>query len=68
MKTFLGWAETEKKELPMFEPIKESTKRQLISYWAYPSASARAQYPDAYFLPYAADAMFKMQKKPNDKA
>jgi len=57
MKTFMQWAGTEKKELPM---ISEKTHRGGIAHWAYPDAYARSQYPDLYFTPIAADAIQKM--------
>ena len=66
MKTFLQWAEENKLELP---PVSEATKRAGIAHWAYPDAYVRQQYPDDYFMPRAADAMFKMgDHKPNRKA
>jgi hypothetical protein len=67
MKTFIQWAEEKKLDLP---PLGENTKRAGIAHWAYPSAYAGRgyAYPDGYFMPHAADAMFKMSKKPNDKA
>jgi hypothetical protein len=66
MKTFLQWAESEKLELP----VVEDTKRGGIAHWAYPTAYTQrgVGYPDAYFMPSAADAMFKMKSKPKDKA
>ena len=63
MKTFIQWAEKAQKELPLFEPIGENTKRAGIARWAYPDAYTRSQYPDAYFMPIAADAMQKMGVK-----
>lgn len=67
LKTFKQWAES--KKLPLnFPELKENTKRAGIAHWAYPSAVVRAQYPDGYFTPIAADAVQKMSKKPNDKA
>jgi len=65
MKTFMQWAEVEKKELPM---ISEKTHRAGIAHWAYPDAYARQQYPDLYFVPRAADALQKMgDHKPDRK-
>lgn len=66
MKTFYQWAEAKKLTLPEFN---ENTKRAGIASWAYPSGYAgRGLYPDSYFMPYAADAAFKMKSKPKDKA
>jgi hypothetical protein len=62
MKTFMSWAEENKKELPLFHPIGENTKRAGIAHWAYPDAYVRQQYPDLYFTPHAADAIQKMGK------
>jgi hypothetical protein len=59
MKTFIQWAEVVKKELPLYMQD-ENTKRAGIAHWAYPDAYVRSQYPDGVFMPYAADAMFKM--------
>lgn len=61
MKTFIQWAEEVKKELPLYMQD-ENTKRAGIAHWAYPGLYARSQYPDAYFMPIAADAMQKMGK------
>lgn len=60
MKKFLDWAGENKKELPLFAPLGEDTKRGGIAYWAYPDAYVRQQYPDLYFVPTSADALFKM--------
>lgn len=69
MKSFMSWAEESKKELPLFVPVSEDTKRGGIAAWAYPDAYVRQQYPDAYFVPSAADAIFKMGKhQPSRKA
>jgi hypothetical protein len=69
MKTFLNWAGENKKELPLFQPIGEDTKRGGIAHWAYPDAYVRSQYPDLYFVPHMADALFKMGKhQPSRKA
>lgn len=59
MKTFIQWAGDGKKELPLYI-TDENTKRAGIASWAYPDAYARQQYPDGYFMPVAADALFKM--------
>jgi hypothetical protein len=59
MKNFIDWAGENKKELPLFN-LDEKTHRGSIATWAYPDAAARAQYPAGYFLPIAADAMFKL--------
>lgn len=61
MKSFMQWASEEKKELPLFEPLGEDTKRAGIAHWMYPDAYVRSQYPDLYFVPSAADALFKMK-------
>lgn len=68
MKSFIDWAEKEKKELPLFEPMGENTKRGGIATWAYANYP-RDAYPNAYFLPSAADAIQKLQisKKNKDK-
>jgi hypothetical protein len=60
MKSFIDYCSTNKKELPVFV-IDEKTKRGGIATWAYPDAYVRTQYPDSYFLPIAADAMFKLK-------
>lgn len=66
--TFMKWAEEEKKELPLWK-YEEDTKRAGIAHWAYPDAYVRQQYPDAYFMPSAADAQQKMGKhQPSRKA
>ena len=59
MNTFVKWAEKTKKELPVYRQ-EEATRRAGIAYWAYPDAYVRSQYPDAWFTPYAADALFKL--------
>jgi len=66
MKNFLGWAEDNKKELPLFS-LDEKTKRAAIATWAYPDAAVRSQYPDGYFMPIAADALFKLKGQKNKK-
>jgi hypothetical protein len=63
MKSFLDWAGEEKKELPLFEPMGENTKRAGIARWAYPDAYVRSAYPELYFTPIAADAAQKLQGK-----
>lgn len=69
MKSFIQWAAEEKRELPVFEPVGEDTKRGGIAHWAYPDAYVRSQYPDLYFTPSAADAAQKMgNHKPSRKA
>jgi hypothetical protein len=60
MKTFLQWAETEKRELPVYQKDESSTTRAGIAYWAYPDGYIRSHYPDLWFMPGAADAIFKM--------
>lgn len=60
MKNFLDWAGENKKKLPLFS-LDEKTKRSAIATWAYPDAAVRSQYPEGYFLPIAADAMFKLK-------
>ena len=60
MKTFIDWAEAEKKELPVFE----ATRRSGIAYWAYPDGYIRSHYSDLYFTPSAADALQKMSPGP----
>lgn len=62
MKKFIGWAEENKKELPVFV-LDEKTKRAGIAAWAYPEGYVSSQYPDGYFMPIAADALFKMNSK-----
>jgi hypothetical protein len=66
VKTFLQWAEEEKKELPLFS-ANEDRIRGGIAHWAYPDAYVRSQYPDSYFLPHAADALYKLGKKKKKK-
>jgi hypothetical protein len=63
MKTFIQWASEEKKELPLYT-TDENTKRAGIAHWAYPPAYSGREYayPDGYFLPHAADALFKLGK------
>jgi len=50
MKTFLQWLITEK------------TARAGFAYWMYPDLYIRSHYPDGWFMPRAADALFKMGK------
>ncbi len=64
MKTFLKWAESNKLELP---PVSEDTKRGGIASWAYPDAYVRAQYPNLYFAPTAADHQQKLKGAKKDK-
>lgn len=62
MKTFLDWASHNKLELP---PIVEgATKRAGIAHWAYPDGYIRSHYPDLWFTPSSADAIFKMSPGP----
>ena len=70
MKTFIQWAGKEKKELPVYQQDESgATRRGGIAHWAYPDAYMRSQYPDLYFTPIAADALFKMgNHQPNRKA
>ena len=61
MQTFIQWAGKNKKELPVYvQDESGSTKRAGIASWAYPDAYVRQAYPDSYFMPYAADAAYKM--------
>lgn len=62
MNTFIQWAGTTKKELPVYQHD-ENTKRAGIAKWAYPDAYAGRNYayPDGYFTPHAADALQKLQ-------
>jgi hypothetical protein len=46
--------------------LAESIRRTGIAHWAYPDAYIRSQYPANYFMPTAADALFKMGKKVDD--
>lgn len=58
MKTFVKWAEANKFDLP---PMSEgATRRAGIAHWAYPDGYIRSHYTDGYFMPTAADAIFKM--------
>lgn len=68
MKTFIDFCGESKKELPVYG-VDEDTKRAGIMHWAYPDAYVRQQYPDAYFMPTAADAVQKMgNHKPSRSA
>jgi len=62
MKSFIQWAETAKKELPVYS-TDENTKRSGIAHWAYPDGYVRSQYPSNYFTPIAADAPQKLGDK-----
>ena len=44
----------------------ETIRRTGIASWAYPDAYIRSHYPGGYFMPTAADALFKMGKKVDD--
>ena len=44
----------------------ENIKRAGIAHWAYPDAYIRSHYPGGYFMPTAADALFKMGPKVDD--
>jgi hypothetical protein len=65
MKSFKQWAESKKLDLPLVEA--GATKRGGIAHWAYPDAYVRQQYPGGYFTPIAADALWKMGPKADDK-
>ena len=66
MKNFFQWAEERKYDLESLreQPAEtkdtkgesQSAKRAAIRSHAYPPAYGRAQYPDGYFRPIAADA------------
>lgn len=60
MQTFIQWAGENKKELPLFQQDESAIRRAGIAHWAYPDGYIRSHYPDLYFLPTAADAIFKM--------
>lgn len=45
----------------------ESIRRTGIAHWSYPDAYIRSHYPAGYFMPTAADALFKMGPKINEK-
>jgi len=68
MKSFIDYCSKTKKELPIYS-VEESgaSRRGGISHWAYPDGYMRSQYPAAYFMPIAADALFKMGSKVDDK-
>jgi len=67
MKTFVEFCKNTKKKLPIWN-IDEvgGTRRAGIAYWAYPDAYIRSHYPASYFMPIAADALFKMGPKVDD--
>ena len=52
----------ESKDTELFETI----RRTGIAYWAYPDGYIRSHYPAGYFMPTAADALFKMGVKVDD--
>lgn len=65
MKTFVQWAEENKAELPVYrQDERSSSRRSGIAWWAYPNGYMRSHYPDLYFTPYAADALFKLAPGP----
>ena len=45
----------------------ESIRRTGIAHWAYPDAYIRSHYTAGYFMPTAADALFKMGAKVDEK-
>jgi hypothetical protein len=45
----------------------ESIRRTGIAHWAYPDAYIRSHYTASYFMPTAADALFKMGPKVDEK-
>jgi hypothetical protein len=47
--------------------ILESIRRAGIAHWAYPDAYIRSHYTAGYFMPTAADALFKMGPKVDEK-
>jgi len=53
----------EKRDKNIFETV----RRTGIAHWAYPDAYIRSHYPASYFMPTAADALFKMGPKVDDK-
>lgn len=53
----------EKVDSNLFETI----RRTGIAHWAYPDGYIRSHYPAGYFMPSAADALFKMGPKANEK-
>lgn len=67
MKTFVEFCKNTKKKLPVWS-IEEAggTRRAGIAYWAYPDGYIRSHYPASYFMPTAADALFKMGPKKDD--
>ena len=44
----------------------EAIRRTGIAHYAYPDGYIRSHYPASYFMPTAADALFKMGPKIND--
>ena len=57
MKTFLDWANSQKLELPL---LTEKAARAGFNYHAYPDLYIRTHYPDGWFMPRAADNLFKL--------
>ena len=65
MKTFIQWATENKVELPVYQQIEgNATRRAGIAWWAYPDGYVRSHYPDLYFTPTAADALWKLAPGP----
>lgn len=62
MKTFSDWAEAN--DLELATVTESSVKRQGFAHWMYPDGVIRSHYPDLYFTPGAADAIFKMSPGP----
>jgi len=62
VKTFVDWASHNKLELPAM--VESSIKRQGFAHWMYPDGYIRSHYPDLYFTPGAADAIYKMAPGP----
>lgn len=53
----------EKRDASFFESI----RRTDIAHWAYPDGYVRSHYTAGYFMPTAADALFKMGPKVDEK-
>jgi hypothetical protein len=64
MKTFIQWAGENRRELPLFPQTESSTTRAGVAHWAYPDGYIRSHYPDLWFTPSSADAIFKMSPGP----
>ena len=62
MKTFIDWVSENKLEVPAI--AESATKRQGMAHWMYPDGYIRSHYPDLWFTPGAADAIFKMSPGP----